>query len=894
MLAELYIENTKIDLDDNVSILITKQIDDILNPGSIKNTYSKTLNIPNTANNNMLFGNIWCINKIVLDNSNANKNIDFNANRKANFRLMYNSALFQIGYIKMVNIVFENEKKWYYQINLFGELGNFIQSLEDDLLTDALPAIYDQSFTVNRDSLFNLYVSQTPAKKSRFNESDLNVFYSGSSTIDSNLDNTLYYNDKLIDILDSENGLYNISNKVEFFSGWNDDDVKHQSNLSNDYTETFMKLKLSYKQRFGVYMDMILRNFASTYNYLINWNSTENIYNPYWYNLLLTCPLLNNSLIQSGNVSIYAESGVYVGTSQTTVTTTLTDSDMTFLTNDLNFNISGSAITKALLTSNLFYCEYNNFDVDTLFIFDLPSEGSAYYYYPANNDSYLDVEFIYKSTVIFNYSVSFHLCTNSIAGSSNNPLYAEFRAYKPALRTYTDNIEIYDTTTSNWVTPTTYFNTYLQKYTKNMNVTGMTMQLKVTQRNNAGTDWIKRSDNVASYSNVECGVDFSTNFHIDSELIKEIHSNMNVSIKDLLPAVKIKDLFLSYIKMFGLYVSIDNVTKEISIENRNEFYSGGTTLDWSSKLCRDKEITIIPLNFDKKFLRLGYKKAKDSYLTKLYYDNYNEYYSDCIINTGYEFNNETFDILSDIIFEPILSKDFSYSIFGNESTSRYKIIPVIAKESSNKLSNYDPIGLVFMNGNITQPSGYTNNDFNSYHFHFTDDTSQQIINNEYCHNVSKRKRLTIAGLEKYTDVTFEAGTEMKNVSKTSIGTDFFYKEAGNNYPDMKNFTHSLDFYTPNEIYYNATYVTGSTIYNRYWKNYISDRYNINTKIFTGYFYLNPLDVLNFKFRDFILIDGSIYTVNKIIDFDLVNNELTKVELVKVNDINNYMNGQTPY
>ena len=62
---ELFIGGRKVDLDDDVSILLTKQLNDIFDPSKIKNDFSKTVSLPQTKNNNNIFGNIYNINKII-------------------------------------------------------------------------------------------------------------------------------------------------------------------------------------------------------------------------------------------------------------------------------------------------------------------------------------------------------------------------------------------------------------------------------------------------------------------------------------------------------------------------------------------------------------------------------------------------------------------------------------------------------------------------------------------------------------------------------------------------------------------------------------------------------------------------------------------------------------
>jgi hypothetical protein len=59
MNIELYIENQPIELDKNVTFAITKQFEDLSNPTTIINDWTKTINIPFTKKNNTIFGGIF-------------------------------------------------------------------------------------------------------------------------------------------------------------------------------------------------------------------------------------------------------------------------------------------------------------------------------------------------------------------------------------------------------------------------------------------------------------------------------------------------------------------------------------------------------------------------------------------------------------------------------------------------------------------------------------------------------------------------------------------------------------------------------------------------------------------------------------------------------------------
>ena len=61
-MIELYINNTLVDIDqgsnDSFSILLQKTRTDYTNPTIVKNSFTKTVSLPGTDNNNKLFNHI--------------------------------------------------------------------------------------------------------------------------------------------------------------------------------------------------------------------------------------------------------------------------------------------------------------------------------------------------------------------------------------------------------------------------------------------------------------------------------------------------------------------------------------------------------------------------------------------------------------------------------------------------------------------------------------------------------------------------------------------------------------------------------------------------------------------------------------------------------------------
>lgn len=60
----LYIADRRVDIPEGVSLPITYQTEDFNNPTIVKNSFSKTIALPGTKNNNTIFGEIYKLDRM--------------------------------------------------------------------------------------------------------------------------------------------------------------------------------------------------------------------------------------------------------------------------------------------------------------------------------------------------------------------------------------------------------------------------------------------------------------------------------------------------------------------------------------------------------------------------------------------------------------------------------------------------------------------------------------------------------------------------------------------------------------------------------------------------------------------------------------------------------------
>ena len=64
-MLRLFIEDKEVELNESVQVAITKQFEDLSNPTTIINDWSKTVSIPFTQNNHKLFGHIYNPDRVI-------------------------------------------------------------------------------------------------------------------------------------------------------------------------------------------------------------------------------------------------------------------------------------------------------------------------------------------------------------------------------------------------------------------------------------------------------------------------------------------------------------------------------------------------------------------------------------------------------------------------------------------------------------------------------------------------------------------------------------------------------------------------------------------------------------------------------------------------------------
>jgi hypothetical protein len=146
-MTRIFIEGTEVDITSELSQQVTFAIDDIRKIEAKATTYSKTIVLPGTANNNRIFGNVYELTRSNdISSGGLNSFYDFDASRSASARLEINGLLIMKGVARLLSIRREGEALEY-EIALFGELGGFISEIGTRKIEELDFSAYDHAWT---------------------------------------------------------------------------------------------------------------------------------------------------------------------------------------------------------------------------------------------------------------------------------------------------------------------------------------------------------------------------------------------------------------------------------------------------------------------------------------------------------------------------------------------------------------------------------------------------------------------------------------------------------------------------------------------------------------------------------------------------------------------------
>ena len=288
--------------------------------------------------------------------------------------------------------------------------------------------------------------------------------------------------------------------------------------------------------------------------------------------------------------------------------------------------------------------------------------------------------------------------------------------------------------------------------------------------------------------------------------------------------IKIKDFMVDIIRMFNLYIEPDKDNdKKLIIEPRPDFYSTTSIVDWTQKLDTNSKLNVKPMgDLQGKNYTYSYKPDED-YLNKDHQTDWDHTYGwkrEVIDN---DFINTTVETKLNVFSPtPIAGPPQFY-----EGTYNIPLITKLSGTTTFAKTNTNPRILYYGSRGVPKQSNWK---FSEASGAFTHETL-----------------IPYAG---HLDNTF-----------------------GPKY--------DLNFSYPDEIYFAGTAWTDNNLYNAYYKDFLFEITNKNSKIVSGMFRLKPYDIAKLDFRNLWYVDGHYLRLNKISDYNVANDGLTLCEFLKV-------------
>lgn len=882
----ILIDGQEADMKEPMELHLTYAHIDLHNPTVVKNGFSKTIVFDGTPTNNRIFGCFGNMDRIIATEEGKNTGAYYNPSRKVDVVIMRNYEIIDRGYLKLDNVK-KKGKTVEYHTTFYSGLGQFLYGLsyKDDgeqMKLSDLEYDYNLDMDINKDTIQDAW--------SRIN--GIGKFTGDTYAVYDFINFAPCYNgipenfsaDKVA--IDVDSFRLNAPELYERFTtskdgcglvnGW------ALGELKKEYDEWQMKDLRSYFQRPVIRMKEIIKAICKPENnggYTVDLDEEFfNDNNPYYDNAWMTLPLLTEMDKIEKSTDITVDVGEII--------------TVEGMVENQNFNITVKSQIGCKANSSAKYLQTSY-------------EGSSW-------DGSDESAIVDEGTNFTRYIqlVAYDVNGNKIGGSSVNSFYSygswfNFE-YSPVVNTainkisgkyirqddgsYIFNDGTYSFTIKNLKYSEGMYFKFVEKfaYDSSPSVSYPSSTVLYTG------DY--QSVNVSSYTlmideNVEVVKNSGLSWYIDKDMILNSEHT---------PC----DYLLGYLKQFNLHIWSDNVDKKIYIKQRKNYFTGNK-VDINNLVDRDSEITITPIIYEAKWYNFGVEYNSDGLLNKTYKDNYGFDYGIQKVNTNYNFDSSSKDLLDTIVYKGAVCQrgKSKYYVSGYEDYDN--LAGFYLDGFTTLLFNSD--GDTVEGDKINPKTTFKTYDWwKEAHYDITpkpdfrdkdggavDGANVLLFYNgktELKDSEGNRIGLTVSD-----DIPeFEQLNEGEPCWIWSYDWDvsdtFNYLPVFSRYLTNENgwVTHSWDFGTPKEIYipdYNID--NSSDIYTQYWKPYIQDEYDMNTRqaeVKIRYKGRVSPDML----MDFVYFDNCYWRIAEIKDYNPCSQETTKTTLVKVQNMNNFL------
>lgn len=912
----LYIGDSLVDLDDSSFILFNFTFEDLSNPTIVKNSWSQQLTLPGTDNNNRIFGQYFRPDRRVGSGSGVT-GADFNPLRKTPFTIYSDmNEVLQSGYVKLESVSRRGRSVISWSVTLYGGLGGYFYSLSyDDEGNKLTLADLDYLGTSNSDEELTFAITANAVSEAWAADSD-------GGNVDSKwkvINFAPCYNGAPSDNFSADVGLA----RPSVFGLPTSDGEGHDATNTNGYAlfnlpeeidEWAAKDLRSYLQRPVFSMRALfaaLEKPANSAGYSVDLSALKDFpYAKAW----MTLPMLSSRSIPSSGETINLTASFVPVTNDDKQFTVTFSHDVEILSGantDVNVSVSVEYMMQkpedGIYPDILYtWCEpdeigiYWKFRIRVIFMQAVAydengnvmggSTVKTYYHYGGDVASIKTPEGMAEA-------VKF---TPWYAASSYEPSYrdAHFVHNMPGVRFYT--LSESSDFQFKIVGAVKKVKVYLSTYTV---ITNELEENVMTYSKGFYYGWLfsNTKKDASKWSCFNAG-EMPTDEHGQLNVITgNIRSGAVITKKIILPTEHTPaDYLLSFCKIFGFLLLYDNVTRTVRAVLREDFFRDDLpTIDLTDRIDISQGVTIEPFAFDSKWYEFRLDGSGGAF-EEMYSQIYGRDYGAFRIDTGYDFDDRTTDLLSGNVFRgaAMVLKQSRYMLDLFRDNTPIPA-PFISRGNSYTLYNATGEG-----ADISIPSIGTRYDFfnpsnNGYDY---STSPRPQFENEDGGPVDGDGVLLLKSAGKYRRPYYKLSDDIPEMDSLNNGVPCWLIEPGAesgiyapNYSRFNNLvlvTGSLDFGNPAELGIPRTVISDTApLYARAWRRYLQDRYDVNTKVMRCRADLSGMQVGQELLGRFFWYDGAVWVINSIGNYSVTTYDTCELELVQVQDISNYTSGQ---
>lgn len=949
----LFINGQEVEFKEAPAILYNWQETDFTNPTVTMNSYTANITVEGTPNNDQIFGSYWNLERYTTPGEG------FNPSYRVPFTLYIDGDIYQKGYVKLQKVTVKGGVSTY-EISLFGGLGQFLYNLSTDWNTGEKKSLadlhyydgwstgatssteVDLGFTINKDTVKDAWDNVFNHMDNGLQWAQINFApcYNGL--------NDKMSNDKVII---NFNGLVNTADFKRGSTIYHPIDGFSLGTLPQSYNEWETKDLRCWAQRPVISAKAIIKaiqhrennqgRYDSGYDVILD-EEFFNDRNPYYKYAWMTLPMLsslefNNKAAETVHYETHPWDSVYYTTAMGG------RNDYTFVYNlpsaitefgvsvklefDLNLN-APNATSAALYPSFAEVVETGEGGENLEARWSQSSAIGLQVYASDSNARGGNVlaatpiqwmSYGQKDTQVPLYSVKYNTAVSKgvytpVDSTKNVASYNGYFVRNGNKYRWNNPFSL----TLDLPVGTTSIKFNIQrcafKSGSYSNAAAWVYQYAPTRRfPNGGplyvTDFEMATKNVMSFDTFVIDYPGSNNFFTGRQITKE-----QLLSTDFSPA----EWLMNYCKMFGLYIHKDKAEDKIYIDTRKTFYRRNVVKNLEDKIDYSQDLNVSPIMVD-----AGYYSMKNESVEggayEDYMSRYGKEYGCKIIDTGYEFDANTKELIESPFknavqvrgngafyfrksptggtvtvsgaLQPYVYNGLTYDLYDTRLVTGTSAVTLAQRSVTD---NCQPFAAAYPYFDFFDKPEFCKLDGSpedgSYVFLFLGPTYKTLGSDEgymISDDLDIMARLNNNPCWLYSDSDYASGDSVNEIAIHITGiTQFSRYWRGIKYDGRttNKGQFAFDWGSPRQLYVPEIYYTEDmTLYTQFYGSYLEDSYDINTKVLDCF--VKTDKVLNEDdLRNFYWFRNSLWRLNKVSDYDVTTHKPVKCQFVKVQNI----------